>query len=792
MDRETFRRCKADIGNPAHRFGVAVMSSLDELRWMFFLECAELLEALDDGFDRLTSADLTTEADQEEINSVFRAVHSIKGGAASFGLDDLVRFAHGFETVLDEMRSGRLMPTDADWRTLRRAGDTLANLVAAARDGLTADAAHAAEVAGALAALVAPAADADKSASMGSGPSLEPAPLTIDPPALPETGFAPLTLSFHEDSDPAPGAIEDIQVLGDAGQSSRIFRISFATTPALFANGHDPVHLFRELGEMGTLQVEAVFADLPIDPDPSQCYLSWRLTLETEYSEADIREVFEFVESLAEIAISDKPLPPAGNTPNVPEGATSPLKPPLTDTASGAAKIPDAAELAPLPDPPKDPDRQYPSPAPVSAAPVSAPPAAAAASRKSTVRVDLGLVDDLINIVGELVINQSFLSQSIADAGLSNQTQLSAGLDEFKSLARQIQEGVMAIRAQSVKPLFQRMARIVREASAVAGKPVRFETSGEATEVDTTVIERLIDPLTHILRNAVDHGLEKPDIRSQSGKSEEGLVRLSAEHRSGRVLIEVSDDGGGINRAKVLAIAKQKGLLPPDANPQEAEIDRMLFQPGFSTAELVTDLSGRGVGMDVVRSAIQKLGGRTNISSLPGRGTTISISLPLTLAVLEGMVVKVMGQTMVIPITAIIETLRPEADEIEHLAQGAEVVRVRDRMVPIVNLGTVFGYPHGSREADDRVLLLVEAEQGRQWALSVDEIRDQRQVVIKSLEENYGRVPGVAAATILGDGRIALIIDPEETIRTATMRDRARSGPPPLPEPTAPPQPVGA
>ncbi len=734
------------------------MNGLEELRWTFFLECAELLEALDDGFDRLAETDENAPLDLEEVNAVFRAVHSIKGGAASFALDDLVRFAHDFETVLDAMRSGHLTPDREEWRILRQSGDILAELVAAARDDTAVDIARHAEVRVALAGLIGAKAEPDHDADPeGADAVFQPAPLDLGSETEPV--FAPVLLGLDGDLEEAaqdgPGIGED------AGQASdlRHFEVAFAAHPTLFQNGHDPVHLFRELSQMGTLDVAVDSTDLPEMPDAGHCYLRWTLRLSTTCDEEDIREIFEFVEVLADINITRI---------DVPE--TKPGLAPVTEPPeeADARPEPESAEIRH----PAQPDARPPSTDPKAAASGEQRKAAPPNARKSTVRVDLGLVDDLINIVGELVINQSFLSQSIADAGLSGQPHLTAGLDEFKNLARQIQEGVMAIRAQSVKPLFQRMARIVREASAVADKPVRFETSGEATEVDTTVIERLIDPLTHILRNAVDHGLEDADKRIEAGKPPEGVVRLAADHRSGRVLIEVSDDGSGINRPKVLAIAKERGLLPADATPPDEEIDRLLFQPGFSTADAVTDLSGRGVGMDVVRSAIQKLGGRINIASTPGRGTTISISLPLTLAVLEGMIVKVVGQTMVIPINAVIETLRPSPEEIEPLTEGAEVVRVRDRLVPIVDLGRVFGYTHPRCADRDRVLLLVETEQGRNWALSVDEIRDQRQVVIKSLEENYGRVPGVAAATILGDGRIALIIDPEEAIRSATDSDQ--------------------
>lgn len=327
----------------------------------------------------------------------------------------------------------------------------------------------------------------------------------------------------------------------------------------------------------------------------------------------------------------------------------------------------------------------------------------------------------------------------------------------------------MAIRAQPVKPLFQRMSRIVREAADATKKSVRLRTEGEATEVDKTVIERLAEPLTHMIRNAVDHGLETPEKRLAAGKEAEGTVRLAAIHRSGRIIIEVADDGAGINRERVRSIAVERGLIAPDAELSNSEIDNILFMPGFSTAKQVSDLSGRGVGMDVVKRAITALGGRISISSEPGKGSTFSISLPLTLAVLDGMIVRVAEQTLVVPLTAIVETLKPAAADFQDLCSGAPVVSIRGRYVPVIDVGHSLGYRSPVTSFANSVVLLLEAGDGTTCALAVDGIQDQRQVVIKGLEQTYGHVPGIAAATILGDGRIALILDPDTLISRAGM-----------------------
>ena len=695
------------------------MSTSIDIRQTFFQECEELLETLDDGLAELASGVEDDTVDSEVVNAVFRAVHSIKGGAAAFGLETLVRFAHQFETVLDEVRSGRLAPTMDIVGIFLRSADYLADLIASARDQVEPKSGAGPDLMNRLAQLVA-------SRSPKPQPVVE---LPPDEAADGELAFQPLALALDFGLEP---------------DGPTTYRIRFAPHRQFYSVGNDPILLYRALADLGELTVTVDATELPgfDEMDWSEPYLTWDLTLTTTESLQAVQEIFEFVDGLCKLEIE----PVQEEAPPLPEADEAPAM--ATPTAIVQHDAPPAAPAV--------------SPAEGRAGQVRKAAPAAGGGQKGSVRVDLDLVDRLINIVGELVINQAVLSQCAHDAGLGGQSDIGVGLDEFRNLARELQENVMAIRAQSVKQLFQRMARIVREASDLAGKSVTFETEGETVEVDKTVIERLVDPLTHIIRNAVDHGLERTEARLAAGKTATGCVRLSAAHRSGRVLIEVSDDGAGINRPKVKQIAIDKGLIPADAVLDDSCIDKLLFLPGFSTADKVTDLSGRGVGMDVVRSAIQSLGGRVNISSVPGKGTTLSISLPLTLAVLDGMVVDVAGQTMVVPITAIIETLRPAASDIHHVGAAGAVVAVRQSFVPIIDLAETFGHRTIANDYSNMVLLLVESGQHERWALAVDRIHDQRQVVIKGLESNYGHVPGVAAATILGDGKIALIIDPDE------------------------------
>ena len=357
------------------------------------------------------------------------------------------------------------------------------------------------------------------------------------------------------------------------------------------------------------------------------------------------------------------------------------------------------------------------------------------------------------------MIQQAVLAQRVSETALIRASGVGQGLEDLELLTREIQDSVMAIRAQPVKSVFQRMPRLVREVAQMTGKQVRLVTEGEATEVDKTVVERLAEPITHMLRNAIDHGLEKPEKRMEAGKPAEGQVRLAALHRSGRIVIEISDDGAGINRERVFGIAVEKGLIEPDAQLSDEQIDNLIFMPGFSTAETISDVSGRGVGMDVVKRSIQSLGGRISIASKPGEGSTFTMSLPLTLAVLDGMVVSSAEQTLVAPLAAIVESLTPRAEDIHLVGGHTPVIRFREEFVPLVDVAATLGFGTGPEPASTGVALIVEAEGGAKAALLVDAIQGQRQVVIKSLETNYQAIDGVAAATILGDGRVALILD---------------------------------
>ena len=675
------------------------MDPMAEIRLTFFQECEEQLAALENGLLSMQEG----ESDSETVNAVFRAVHSIKGGAGAFKLNALVSFAHIFETALDKVRSGQLVPDADAMKLFLRAADALADLVSASRDGAVEDTAPYVAI------------EEEFNALIGGDPA-------DDEDDLAEMDFQPIITAFDE---PAPALNR--------------FSIRFRPLRELFAKANEPLALFRELSRLGTLTAQCDIKNLPfLDTiEPEDSYLSWVLHLETESPLSAVREVFDFVEGDCDLAIEPQQAEPAAAAPAGDMDIAALLRkvreeaPVIAATAAAAAPAQAEADSAPR----------------------------TKAAVQPTIRVDLDRVDRLINLVGELVINQAMLTQRVLHSSHVRDREVTSSLEELERLTREIQESVMAIRAQPVRPLFQRMSRIVREVADATSKDVRLRTEGEATEVDKTVVELLADPLTHMIRNAVDHGLEGPEQRVAAGKPPEGTVKLAAAHRSGRVIIEVSDDGQGINRPRVLQKAIANGLVPPDAQLSDSEIDNLLFLPGFSTASTVSNISGRGVGMDVVKRSIQALGGRISISSAPGQGSTFTLSLPLTLAVLDGIVVTVDEQVFVIPLTAIVETVKHEPSRIHHLGDHSFVLRVRDVLVPLIDVGAELGVRGPTSDLRSGVAILIETANGTRSALLVDNIQDQRQVVIKSLETNYMRVDGIAAATILGDGRVAMILD---------------------------------
>ncbi len=700
---------------------------MDDIQAIFFEECAEGLAAAEQGLSAMQAGDVSAGT----IAAVFRAVHSIKGGAGAFGHVALTAFAHKFENLLDEVRAGRIDPTPATVGVMLSALDILSDHVGASQGTvpLPDDSASLAAIQAIL--------DADHSA---------PAPAPEAPVAQPEAaveaepdpfGFEPVAVALDFDFDtPEEAAAEPEEPAAEA-----VWRVEFGPSRDAMAAGAEPVLVIRELEDNGG-RVVAVDCDAlpPLrDLDPEQAYLRWTIELPGWTAEARINDAFDFVAPDSHIAITR--VEPSAVAAEPVEARTERL-----DDARALIEQVAAATTA----------------APTLTAVPSAP-APTGDGGAQTIRVDLVKLDMLLNLVGELVIRNSILSDR-----LSAKDQERVELPELARLTREIQDNVMSLRAQPIKQAFSRVPRMLRDLMAETGKQVNLQTHGEMTEVDKGVIEKIGDPLTHLIRNAVDHGLESTEDRLRAGKSPQGTIVLSAEQKGARIIVTVSDDGKGIDRARVRAKAVEKGIIPADAVLSDEEIDQLICAPGFSTAATISNISGRGVGMDVVRSNVEALGGRVEIASVPGKGTSFTLVLPLTLAILDGMVVRLAGQRFVLPLATVIEAIRPEPGQVSATTPGSEVIEIRGDYLPVRRLTQVFGlHANEDRPVHESLVIIVESESAGRVGLLVDTIDDRREVVIKSLEQNLHPIRGLGGATILGDGSIALILDVEALVAPA-------------------------
>jgi len=654
----------------------------------FFEESREGLDAMEAGLLALESG----QQDAEIINSVFRAAHSIKGGAGTFGFDAIAGLTHVLETLLDELRAGKRALEPAAVDAMLSSVDVLRALLREAEHGQAADPAAVAAVKARLEAVL-------------SGQVAASAPAA------------------------AEAKVDD---------TPEAWQIGFTPAPSLFMSGNDPLRIIRELEHLGSLQVAARMERLPgfAQLDPLEAHLAWDLGLVGKVPRSKIEDTFAWVLDDCELDIR-------------------PAAPPSLATQAPAAPV--VAPSTPA--------------APVAAAAPAAPAASGGAQEAETsIRVSVDKVDALINLVGELVITQAMLKQVSHALDPVHAESLFAGLDQLERNTRDLQEAVIGVRMLPVDAVFRRFPRLVRDLSTRLGKQVRLRTVGEGTELDKGLIEKIADPLVHLVRNSIDHGLEMPDVRRDAGKDETGTITLAASHQGGHIVIEVSDDGRGLNRDKILAKAHERGLAVPD-NPTDSQVWDLIFQPGFSTADAVTDLSGRGVGMDVVRRNIQALGGEVQIESSLGSGTRTLIRLPLTLAILDGMTVAVAGETLILPLAYVLEALQPQADDIRSMAGEGRVLRVRGEYLPILSLSEYYGY--GARSANSESLVVVVEGDGQKIALEVDELVGQQQVVVKNIENNYRRIGGVSGATILGDGRVALIVDIGGLVRSLRVPQAA-------------------
>lgn len=671
-----------------------------QFRTAFFEEATELADGME---ATLLSLDLEA-VETEDLHTLFRAAHSIKGNAGTFGFPAVAAFTHQLENTLEPVRQGTRAMT-AELRELLLQGVDLirshlhhARLeeVLPAKDQLAQEA------------LV---------AKLQAGPAQPAAPAPATPLATRSgTGYA----------------------------------IRFEAPVDAFRRGVNLERLFRDLGKLGTLRAWLDTARLPAfdQLEPEDCHLAWDLRLESACPQASVEEVFEFVAEGENLRIQPLPpeqaVPPLGEILQV-EAGVSPkdIRDALSQQKHLGELLVEAGKVKPE----------------VVSKALDQQQKKRSQAEASTVRVATDKIDRLVNLVGELVITQAMLAQASQLAHTpAGEERMSAALLQLDRQTRELQERVMGIRMVPVDMVFSRFPRMVHELGKQLGKEVELVMEGQATELDKTFIEMLVDPLTHLVRNAVDHGMEEKEARHASGKPAVGTIALRAASRGGHIHIEVKDDGRGLDRDRIFAKAVERGLLPAGNRPPDEELNLLIFEPGFSTVEQVSDLSGRGVGMDVVRQNVRALGGRIEVESQVGRGTTIRLVLPLTLAILDGLTVRVGEETFVFPLASVLESFQRQASDIQTVKGDREVISLRGEFIPVVRLQRLMEGGAADGATGRTLLVLVESE-GRRAAMAVDELLGQQQVVIKSLETHYRRVEGISGATILGDGRVALILD---------------------------------
>ncbi len=654
---------------------------------VFFDEADELLAEME---KLLLDIDVSA-PDSEDLNAIFRAAHSIKGGAATFGFNDITEVTHTLESLLDRIRKGEMALTPEHVDAFLVSKDVLTMLMGGHHHGTAVDQAAVSSVSAQLAVL--------SQGTAAAAPAAAPAP--------PAPAGAPAACA-------APVADAD---------GNFCFRIELPDVPQ-----RDVDALATELGLLGEIARE-VMADKRV-----------AFTLITGESQDDIVAICSFVLDPDDLKITFGSI-----------GELSPAQVPATTEAEPAA-APVTAPAAPVapPSEARNPGRR-------------ATDKEAGSQESSSIRVGVEKVDQLINLVGELVITQAMIEQRIMALDPLVHERLLNSANQLARNTRDLQEAVMSIRMMPMDYVFSRFPRMVRDLATKLGKKVEIITRGAATELDKGLIERIVDPLTHLVRNSVDHGIEMPEKRRTVGKSETGKLILSAAHQGGNIVIEVTDDGGGLSRERILAKALQQGLNVSETMP-DIDVWQLIFAPGFSTAEVVTDVSGRGVGMDVVKRNISAMGGTVEIRSTPGSGSTISISLPLTLAILDGMSVKVGEEVYILPLGYVVESLQPEAIDVKEIAGQGKVVKVREEYLPLILLFELFDIEPLHAHPAQGIIVILEAD-GKKAALLVDGLVGQQQVVVKNLESNFRKVPGISGATILGDGGVSLILDVSALLR---------------------------
>ncbi len=686
---------------------------LSQFYQVFFEEAGENLERME---AQLLEIDLES-ADDEELNSIFRCAHSVKGGAATFGFADVAELTHQMETLLDKLRRREIAPTAAMVDVLLQSGDALRAQLAR-HQGAGGDAVDTTELLSSI---------REMSAGVARAVNKSAVPVRAAVVAAPEAA-APAAAG-----NPARELEVRVGPLKDPAQADNL------------------VELFKEITDLGTIE--------PLDGGQSGDGIR-RFRVITTSTDNDLLDLFTFHVARDEVALL--PMTPGFGFHAGAPGAPVEAEPPVDDVGygffSGAPGAPDAEAAVPVAD-------SAPAAVQKLARGTKVEKAPAAALESSTLRVSVEKVDQLINLVGELVITQAMLAQNSKEIDPTLYQQLAAGLADLDRNTRDLQESVMSIRMIPMSMVFSRFPRMLRDLAAKLGKKVDFQTQGESTELDKGLVEKITDPLTHLVRNSCDHGIESPEERVAKGKPEQGTITLAASHQGGSILIEVRDDGKGLSRAKLLAKARERGIDAPDSMA-DSEVWSLIFAPGFSTADVVTDVSGRGVGMDVVKKNITSLGGTVEIDSAEGYGMSVKVRLPLTLAIMDGMSVGVGDEVYILPLSSVIESFQVQPGNIKTIGGSGRVIEVRDEYMPVLDLEQVFEVPRFDFDNVGGIMVVAEAE-GSRVALLVDQLLGQQQVVVKNLEANYRRVNDISGATIMGDGRVALILDVGSLVRRA-------------------------
>ncbi|MDR7268857.1 two-component system chemotaxis sensor kinase CheA [Pelomonas saccharophila] len=696
--------------------GASISAGIDlsQFYQVFFEEAGENL----DNMEQLLLNVNVEAADDEELNAIFRCAHSIKGGAATFGFSDVAELTHQMETLLDKLRRHELQPNAAMVDVLLQSGDALR---------------------------------AQLGRHQGSGADpVDTTDLLTNIKAFVEGGAAPVAAPAPVAAAPAPKTAAPAPAATAAKPGTRLLELQVGPLTDL-SLADNLVELFKEITDLGNIE--------PLDAGQSSDGMR-RFKILTSSTDNDLLDLFTFHVAREQVKLI--PLGPGfgfyDGAPGAPP-AEAPSSDPgygFFDDAPGVPAVEAAAAAAPAPTAAIVPARAA-TPAKTEAKP------AAGGMDQTTLRVSIEKVDQLINLVGELVITQAMLAQNSRELDPALYQQLTSGLADLERNTRDLQESVMSIRMIPMSTVFNRFPRMLRDLAAKLGKKVELVTQGEATELDKSLVEKITDPLTHLVRNSCDHGIEMPEDRLARGKPEQGTITLVASHQGGSIVIEVRDDGRGLNREKLIKKAREKGIDAPDSMT-DAECWNLIFAPGFSTAEQVTDVSGRGVGMDVVKKNITSLGGTVEIDSAEGYGMKVSVRLPLTLAIMDGMSVGVGDECYILPLSSVVESFQVQSDTIKTVAGSGRVVEVRDEYMPVIELEKVFDVPRFDFEHVSSIMVVVEAEGGR-VALLVDELLGQQQVVVKNLEANYRKVNDVSGATIMGDGRVALILDVGSLVR---------------------------